>query len=248
MWKCVIMNKKKIMIVIGIIIFIFIVSIFFYCLFRNDEIERLDINDSDKYEVNDRADNVSDISNGDEDSINDVNDSDLILDTDDSTNVTSSEEDVVNYFEEIYAKEENGNLDNFKSDLKDGFIKIVDFIFYDSEINGYTFKELGNIAKLKIIGIALKLDGKIEEYIPNYKETISSTSGKVYNDVKERLVILYLDISSSVCSNHQDGCATAKEIFSEVKNKCKIGWDFVKRLLASGSGKLKDWYEVYSGK
>ena len=103
-------------------------------------------------------------------------------------------------------------------------------------------------AKLKIISIALKIDSKIEEHIPGYKETISSNGSKIYNNVKERLVTLYLDISTEICKNHENGCNIAKEIFKDIKDNCKIGWNFIKNLLSSGTSRLKDWYEIYSGK
>ena len=135
-----------------------------------------------------------------------------------------------------------------KDKAKEYFITIVDFIFYDGKIKGHTFNDLSSTAKLKIISIALKIDNKIEEYIPGYKETISSNGSKIYNNVKEKLVTLYLDISTEICKNHENGCNTAKEIFKDVKDNCRIGWDFVKKLVSSGTSKLKEWYEVYSGK
>ncbi len=85
----------------------------------------------------------------------------------------------------------------------------------------------------------LKIDNKIEEYIPGYKETISSNGSKIYNNVKEKLVTLYLDISTEICKNHENGCNTAKEIFKDIKDNCRIGWDFVKKLVSSGTSKLK---------
>ena len=56
------------------------------------------------------------------------------------------------------------------------------------------------------------------------------------------------DNSYKICKNYENGCNTAKEIFKDVKDNCKIGWDFIKKLVSSGTSKLKDWYEVYSGK
>ena len=38
------------------------------------------------------------------------------------------------------------------------------------------------------------------------------------------------------------------KIFKDIKDNCRIGWDFVKKLVSSGTSKLKEWYEVYSGK
>lgn len=244
------MDKKKCLFIIGIFILLVTLATACYFLFRSDDIERLEINGgNESTEVNDEVIGVDSESGMiiDTDKENNVIIDDVNVSDDDISN-TYSEDDVVSYFEDIYSMEDDNSFDSFKDNLKNGFISIVDFIFYDAEINGYTFKELGNIAKLKIIGIALKMDSKIEEYIPEYKEAISSTSGKVYTDIKMRLVTLYLDISSEVCSNHQDGCATAKEIFNDVKSVCKISWDFIKGLLKSGKDKLRNWYEFYSGK
>jgi len=159
-----------------------------------------------------------------------------------------TEEDVVAYFENIETEVTSGTFDNFKSKCKEYFITTVDFIFYDKEIKGYTFSELTDVAKVKIVGLALKIDSKIEEKIPNYKESISSTSGRIYTNIKEKLVTLYMDISTDICDNNPDGCDKAKEIFSSVKESCKIGWTFIKELAISGFSKLKDWYEIYSGK
>ena len=92
-----------------------------------------------------------------------------------------------------------------KIKLKNILFTIVDFIFYDGKIKGHTFNDLSSTAKLKIISIALKIDNKIEEYIPGYKETISSNGSKIYNNVKEKLVTLYLDISTEICKNHENG-------------------------------------------
>ena len=63
------------------------------------------------------------------------------------------------YFEEV---EENAT----KTSIKDGFVKVVDFIFYGEKINGTTFSELKDDIKLKIINIALKIDSKIDKMYP----------------------------------------------------------------------------------
>ena len=138
-----------------------------------------------------------------------------------------------------YDEVNNNSWDDVRDKAKEYFITIVDFIFYDGKIKGHTFNDLSSTAKLKIISIALKIDNKIEEYIPGYKETISSNGSKIYNNVKEKLVTLYLDISTEICKNHENGCNTAKEIFKDIKDNCRIGWDFVKKLVSSGTSKLK---------
>ena len=235
------MNKKRILIlIVSIIVLLSIIGVsFFFIKNEHNELEKLEINSSEKNNIKNNTSNNEDGKRVQEKEKNDNS----------STNVNkSSEEEVVNYFEDNYNDINSNTWDNVKNSAKEYFITIVDFIFYDSEIEGHTFNDLSTSAKLKIISIALKIDSKIEEHIPGYKETISSNGSKIYNNVKERLVTLYLDISTEVCKNHENGCNTAKEIFKDIKDNCKIGWDFIKDLLSSGTSKLKDWYEVYSEK
>lgn len=235
------MNKKRILIlIVGIIVLLSIIGVsFFFIKNKHSELEKLEINSNEKNNI---KNNTSNNENGKREQEKEENDNS-------STNVDkTSEEEVVNYFEDNYNEINSNTWDNVKNSAKEYFITIVDFIFYDSEIEGHTFNDLSTSAKLKIISIALKIDSKIEDHIPGYKETISSNSSKIYNNVKERLVTLYLDISVEICKNHENGCNTAKEIFKDIKDNCRIGWDFVKKLVSSGTSKLKDWYEVYSGK
>ena len=235
------MKKRNIyiMVIILVILSILVIS-FFVIKNRNSVSEKLEINNNDyDTDVNNK--------NNDDTNIND-NEGNLVSEKDNNSNKEMSEDEIINYFEDNYNNINNSVWDDVKNDAKELFITIVDFIFYDGKIGNYTFNDLSTSAKLKIISIALKIDNKIEGYIPDYKETISSSTSKVYKDVKEKLVTLYLDIAAEVCSNHEQGCDTAKEIFADIKDNCKIGWDFVKGLLSSGTKKLKDWYEVYSGK
>lgn len=232
------MNKKRILIlIVSIIVLLSIIGVsFFFVKNKHNELEKLEINSSEKNNIK------NNVSNNEDDKREQEKDNN-------GTNVGKiSEEEIVNYFEDNYNEINSNTWDNVKNNAKEYFITIVDFIFYDGEIKGHTFNDLSTSAKLKIISIALKIDSKIEEHIPGYKETISSNSSKIYNNVKERLVTLYLDISVEICKNHENDCNTAKEIFKDIKDNCRIGWDFVKKLVSSGTSKLKDWYEVYSGK
>lgn len=242
------MSKKKILILIVTISVLFIATVSFLIIKnKTDKMEKFGINNNENNEENNTENNTKNESKEDNDqNSNDVNIKD---NSDDNYNDSvTSEEDVVNYFEKKYDEVNNNSWNDVKDKAKEYFITIVDFIFYDGKIKGHTFNDLSSTAKLKIISIALKIDNKIEEYIPGYKETISSNGSKIYNNVKEKLVTLYLDISTGICKNHENGCNTAKEIFKDVKDNCRIGWDFVKKLVSSGTSKLKEWYEVYSGK
>ena len=89
---------------------------------------------------------------------------------------------------------------------------------------------------------------KVEHVFPGYKESISTKASKAYASVKNLVVSTYLDITSSICENHSDLCESAKSDFQSLKESFGFTWDFLKELASSGLDKLKNWYEIWSGK
>lgn len=252
-------NRKKIILLsIFVIIFILITVFIFFDLFSKDKITNVllvdglkqnDVNDVENDETTTNKDNEQsegNVINFDNDNLVENDNDENVAIFDDAKENFSSEYDIVSYFENIDNEVEESS--SFKEKFKEYFITIVDFIFYEKEIKGYTFDDLSSTSKAKIISIALKIDNKIEEYVPNYKENISSTSNKIYTGIKDKLIVLYMDISTDICKNNEEECNKVKEIFSEIKDVCKIGWDFIKNLFKGGFSKIKDWYEIYSGK
>lgn len=155
-----------------------------------------------------------------------------------SKNTYKSADDSVLETTSEMLKDKNRNV------IKENFIKIVDFIFYDSDINGYYFKDLTNGAKLKVIYYATMLDNLIDKEFPSYKENLSEK----YNNTKAKLVKLYLEKSSEYCKNNENVCRQAKSDFAVLKKSLNITFDFIKGLCQDGTQKLKEWYEIYSGK
>lgn len=250
-------KKKKYIIMFSILFAVFLVVIIFVFIevFGSDNFSNiLLINNKKENDIQEDMDNEYDNNNSiNEDVVPDdkniiTNDNQVQKDDtlSNESNFTYTEEEVVNYFENIGNDVEKSS--SFKEVFKEYFITTIDFIFYDKEIKGYTFDELSGTAKAKVISIALKIDSKIEEYIPNYKENISSTSSKVYVNVKDKLITLYMDVSTDICKDNEKECDKVKEIFSDIKDSCKIGWDFIKGLIGDGFSKVKEWYEIYSGK
>lgn len=154
--------------------------------------------------------------------------------------IKNADEDVLAYFN----NEVNTADTKSKGTLKNAFIKVVDFIFYDKDINGYYFKDLTASAKLKVIGLALKLDNIIDSHFPGYKDELSSS----YNKAKDNLITLYLNLTSEFCKNNDSICESAKNDFSLLKESLNLSWDVIKNLAKSGTNKLKEWYEIFSGK
>lgn len=161
---------------------------------------------------------------------------------DTSNNEVSSENDVINYFKTLDSNiDKNKNSSSITSDIKDGFVTIVDFLFYGKTIKGKTFNELSTSAKLTVLKIALSIDKKIDDYFPGYKNTLSTK----YNDIKSKVVSKYLDITTDVCSKNESTCNSAKEGLTELKQNFSITWTFIKDISGIGISKLKSWYEVW---
>lgn len=154
--------------------------------------------------------------------------------------IKNADENVLAYFN----NEVNTADTKSKGTLKNAFIKVVDFIFYDKDINGYYFKDLTASAKLKVISLALKLDAIINKHFPGYKDELSSS----YAKAKDNLITLYLNLTSEFCKNNDSICESAKNDFSLLKESLNLSWDVIKNLAKSGTNKLKEWYEIFSGK
>ncbi|MCI6266900.1 MAG: hypothetical protein MR598_08675 [Erysipelotrichaceae bacterium] len=157
-----------------------------------------------------------------------------------------TEDSVVTYFEQL-----NKDIDRYNQNrslgqtIKKGFVTAIDFLFYGGTIKGYTFDSLSNKAKLKVLKLAFSIDSKIEKYFPGYKEEISTTSSKIYTNVKAKAIEAYLDITTKVCQEQSDTCHTAKEGLADLKKSFSLTWDFIKDISGVGISKLKAWYEVW---
>jgi len=150
---------------------------------------------------------------------------------------------IITYFENLNNQltTYDNNDETLGKTIKDNFVKCIDFIFYNKEINGKKFNELTNTTKLKILSITLSIDSKIDEKFPGYKDTISN----IYQNIKTKIIEKYLETTTNICNNDPDLCITAKEGFSTLKTNFGITWDIIKELASNGVSKLKDWYEIW---
>lgn len=170
-----------------------------------------------------------------------------------TTKKVNADSEVISYVESAstYTANGNANDETFGQKAKRYFITVVDFIFYDGEIKGYKWDELTTSAKAKVVYYALKIDSKIDEKFPDYKNTISTK----YNDIKAKLVAKYLDITNTICSNSdydKKHCDIVKQDFELLKKSVGITWDIVvdafKYAYDKSASYLKTWYETFSGK
>ena len=162
-----------------------------------------------------------------------------------TTNNETADTKVLSYFNNLKSDIDASTV---KDGLKTSFITVVDFLFYEGKIKGYTFSELSNSAKLKVLEIALYFDTKIEKYFPGYKESISNTTSKIYTNVKEEIIGTYLELATIICEKDTELCNTAKEKFNNIKTNFGLTWSLIKDIANDGITNLKNWYEIWSGK
>lgn len=153
-------------------------------------------------------------------------------------------EETVTYTEEELIVSLNNEQNNIttttvKENVKSTFINIVDFIFYNKEIKGYTFDELTLNAKLKVVKIGLTIDNKIDQYFPDYKDFIKDK----YTKIKSELIILYLKTTTKVCETlPENSCVQARKDFKIMKDNFNFTFDLIKSFLSNKVELLEEWY------
>ena len=163
-----------------------------------------------------------------------------------STFSKGSEADVVTFVNALNNDLDSGNISQSAgAKIKANFVVLVDFLFYDGKIKGWTFGELGNKVKLEVLKIALTIDNKIDKVFPGYKEAIASTTGKIYSNVKAKTVELYLNITTKVCANNPIVCQQAKDDLAQMKQSFGLTWETLKELAGNGITKLSEWYLIW---
>ena len=155
------------------------------------------------------------------------------------------DKEVLAYFEKLKNEFDSSMI---KDGIKNGFTTVVDFLFYGEAIGGHTFKELSDGAKLKVLEMALYFDEKIDKYFPGYKESISTSSSKVYTTIKNEIVSTYLNVTTKVCEKDEELCKNAKSGFDTIKKNFGLTWSLIKEIAGDGISNLKNWYEIWSGK
>lgn len=139
---------------------------------------------------------------------------------------------------------------NFSDKAKATFISIVDFLFYDGTIKGVTFNELTDAGKQKVLELANKIDVKLEEKAPGYKDKISSTTSSAYNKASE-----VIENGASSLNNfakeklgdeNYNSIIDAKdELVKYSKNALNLVGSAGSKLFSSTKDKLNDWYQNF---
>ena len=149
--------------------------------------------------------------------------------------------------------EESTQDENFKDKASSTFISIVDFLFYDGTIKGVTFDELTEKGKEKVLEIASKIDVKLEEKCPGYKETISNSTSKAYQKASEIIKNGAKNINdfakNALGDENYQAIIDAKD---ELAKYSKEALNFVtgagSKVFNNTKEKLKEWYQNFKNK
>lgn len=139
---------------------------------------------------------------------------------------------------------------NFSDKAKATFISIVDFLFYDGTIKGITFNELTDDGKQKVLEIANKIDVKLEEVSPGYKDKISSTTSNAYNKASEIIKSGASSLNNfakeKLGDENYNSIIDAKdELVKYSKNALNLVGSTGSKLFSSTKDKLNDWYQNF---
>lgn len=172
--------------------------------------------------------------------------------TSETITYSSNDEVVINSLENSLTKINNGDGSDssFADSAKGVFVSIVDFLFYDGEINGVTFDELTDSGKQKVLEIASKVDSAIETKIPGYKETISDTASKAFNKASEIIKSGANNLNNFAREklgeeNYQSIIDAKDELVYYTKNAISFLGDVGGKVFNSVKDKLDSWYQDF---
>ena len=170
-------------------------------------------------------------------------------------NETYSNKDiiVINELNNIDEQLDEQNDESFETKAKGTFIAIVDFIFYDGTIKDITFDELTDKGKQEVLSIANYIDNKIENKIPNYKETISDKTKKAFVKASELIKegsIKFKDFSKDKLGeeNYNNIIEAKDELVEYSKKAIDIIGDFGSNLYNDIKDKFNNWYDEFKQK
>lgn len=142
------------------------------------------------------------------------------------TNIYSDKEEI-----EYYLSEDPINMTIVGEKAKAFFIKCVDFIFYDSKINGVTFKELSEEAKEDVYDTFCYIDELVVVFAPNYKENISEKYEIVKDFTKKSYFYVLDKIKEAIGENNYEKIGQIKDnVINSVTDTYENGKEKVKEL------------------
>lgn len=240
------MNKKIIIVSIVSGIALLLIGCLIGITYANKKNERVKIKEEVKEEIKEKEDNNKD---------------EIKIDRklNDNENKNTIKNDNYNEKDNIVIDELNNTLknieestqdENFKDKASSTFISIVDFLFYDGTIKGISFDELTEKGKEKVLEISSKIDVKLEEKCPGYKEKISNSTSKAYQKASKIIKKGAKNINdfakSALGDENYQAIIDAKD---ELAKYSKEALNFVtgagSKVFNETKDKLNEWYQNF---
>lgn len=180
----------------------------------------------------------------------------------DNENKNTIKNDYYNEKDNIVIDELNNTLnniekstrdENFKDKASSTFISIVDFLFYDGTIKGISFDELTEKGKEKVLEISSKIDVKLEEKCPGYKEKISNSTSKAYQKASKIIKKGAKNINDFAKSalgdeNYQAIIDAKDELVKYSKESLNYVTGAGSKVFNNTKEKLNEWYQNFKNK
>lgn len=242
------MNKKIIVISIVSGISLLLIGCLIGITYANKKNERVKIKEEVKEEIKEKEDNKEEIK--------------IDRKLNDNENKNTIKNDNYNEKDNIVIDELNNTLknieestqdENFKDKASSTFISIVDFLFYDGTIKGISFDELTEKGKEKVLEISSKIDVKLEEKCPGYKETISNSTSTAYQKASEIIKNGAKNINDFAKSalgdeNYQAIIDAKDELVKYSKESLNYVTGAGNKVFNNTKEKLNEWYQNFKNK
>lgn len=248
------MNKKIIVISIVSGISLLLIGCLIGITYANKKNERVKIKEEVKEEIKEKEDNKEEIKIDSKPNDNENKDVSNNKDTIKNNNYNEKDNIVIDELNNTLKNIEKSTRDeNFKDKASSTFISIVDFLFYDGTIKGVTFDELTEKGKEKVLEISSKIDVKLEEKCPGYKEKISNSTSKAYQKASKIIKNGAKNINdfakNALGDENYQAIIDAKD---ELAKYSKEALNFVtgagSKVFNNTKEKLKEWYQNFKNK
>lgn len=211
-------------------------------------------NEEVKKEIKEKEDNKEEIKINSKPNDNENKDISNNKDTIKNDNYNEKDNIVIDELNNTLNNIEKSTRDeNFKDKASSTFISIVDFLFYDGTIKGISFDELTEKGKEKVLEISSKIDVKLEEKCPGYKETISNSTSKAYQKASEIIKKGAKNINDFAKSalgdeNYQAIIDAKDELVKYSKESLNYVTGAGSKVFNNTKEKLNEWYQNFKNK
>lgn len=248
------MNKKIIIISIVSGIALLLIGCLIGITYANKKNERVKIKEEVKKEIKEKEDNKEEIKINSKPNDNENKDISNNKDTIKNDNYNEKDNIVIDELNNTLNNIEKSTRDeNFKDKASSTFISIVDFLFYDGTIKGISFDELTEKGKEKVLEISSKIDVKLEEKCPGYKETISNSTSRAYQKASEIIKKGAKNINDFAKSalgdeNYQAIIDAKDELVKYSKESLNYVTGAGSKVFNNTKEKLNEWYQNFKNK